>query len=122
MDILFVLLVLLVGILLGLVEGKSGHLVLRLACHRGIQLLVRKEIVQVHVANHGSLQKVLVPMLRIGVVAHKHVSRGTYQYGHDVNGAEQRSKQHATVHTVYLRGLQRIVERADTLRENHIAG
>ena len=120
-DALLVLAVLLVGILLRLVERDARHLVLRLAHHRGVQLLVGEEIVQVDIAYHRHLEKVHVLVLAVGVVAHKHVAGYAHQYRLDVDGTQQGSEQDAAVHAINLRRLQRIVESTYPLGKDNVA-
>ena len=57
----------------------------------------------------------------IRIVTHKHMSRCTHKDRVDINGTKQGREQYTTVHTVDLRGFQRIVKRTDTLREYDIA-
>ena len=122
MNAFLILGILLIGILLGLVKGDARHLVLRLSHHRRIQLFVRKEIIQIHITNHGRFKEIHVFMTGIRVVSYKHMPRGAHQYRFYVDGTEQRSKKHTSIHTVDLRGLQGVIERAHTLWKDHIAG
>lgn len=115
MNTFLILGILLIGILLGLVKGDARHLVLRLSHHRRIQLFVRKEIIQIHITNHGRFKEIHVFMTGIRVVSYKHMPRGAHQYRFYVDGTEQRSKKHTSIHTVDLRGLQGVIERAHTL-------
>lgn len=118
---LFILLVFPHGIHLRAVKRQARHLPLRLPLHRRIHFLLREIIAQLDVPYHGRLQKrqMLLPAVR--VIPHEHVSGALHQHRGDVDGPQQRGKQHTAVHTVDLRRIQRILQRTYPLRIHHIA-
>ena len=109
------------GVLLGLFKGEARYFGLRLGGLRRIEFFFWEEVVEVDVANHGGFEEGDVLSLVVGVIAYEHVAGRLHEHGGDVDGSQERGEENASVDTVNLRGVQRVLKGANALGIDHIA-